>query len=98
MAPQTGLEPVTPRLTAGFLFGVMFDDKYVQMKCEGPIWKRMLRVVISVILVLAVKEGLKLVFDFSNIQLSLIFDGVRYFFVVFTILGFCPWLFKKIKI
>lgn len=85
-------------MLVGFLFGVMFDDKYVQMKCEGPIWKRMLRVVISVILVLAVKEGLKLVFDFSSIQLSLIFDGVRYFFVVFTILGFCPWLFKKIKI
>lgn len=85
-------------MLVGFLFGVMFDDKYVKMTCDGAIWKRLLRVVISVVLVLAVKEGLKLVFDFSNIQLSLIFDGVRYFFVVFTILGFCPWLFKKIKI
>lgn len=82
----------------GFLFGVMFDDKYVQMKCNGPIWKRIIRVIIAIILVLAVKEGLKLVFVFSNIQLSLIFDAVRYFFVVFTILGFCPWLFMKIKI
>ena len=82
----------------GFLFGVMFDDKYVQMTCDGPIWKRLLRVVISIALVLAVKEGLKAVFDFSNIQLSLIFDAVRYFFVVFSIIGFCPWLFKKIKI
>ncbi len=85
-------------MLVGFLFGVMFDDKFVDMKCEGPILKRLLRVVISVALVLAVKEGLKLVFDFSNIRLSLIFDGVRYFFVVFTILGFCPWLFKKIRI
>ena len=85
-------------MLVGFLSGTMFDDKYVGMKCEGPMWKRFLRVVISVTLVLAVKEGLKLVFVFQNIQLSLIFDGVRYFFVVFTILGFCPWLFKKIKI
>ncbi|MBQ8574767.1 MAG: phosphatase PAP2 family protein [Clostridia bacterium] len=85
-------------MLVGYLFAVMLDDKYVDMKCDGPIWKRFIRVIISIVAVLAVKEGLKLVFVFSSVELMLIFSAVRYFFVMFVMLGLCPLLFKKIKI
>lgn len=85
-------------MLVGYFFAVMLDDKYINLQCDGPVWKRLIRVVISIVAVLAVKEGLKLVFDFENIQLMLIFSAVRYVFVIFVMLGLCPMLFKKLKI
>jgi hypothetical protein len=50
----------------------------------------------GVALALALKEGLK-VFETSGLQVDLVLDALRPFFVVFSVGYLCPLLFKKIK-
>ena len=42
--------------------GSVFEENLVQYDIEGPIWKKVLRVVIAIGLVFAVKEGFKLIY------------------------------------
>lgn len=81
----------------GLLCSTAFEEKYVSLKCDGKLYKRVLRVVIAVVLALLVKEGLKYLFSFAN-GFSFVLDMIRYFSVVFVSLGLCPLLFKKMKI
>ena len=83
---------------SGLLVGSLFEENVVKYDISGPIWKKALRVVIVVGLVLAVKEGFKLLYKGAGIEVSLIMDSVRYFIILFVSLGLCPLLFKKIKL
>lgn len=83
---------------AGLLVGSVFEENLVQYNIEGPIWKKVLRVVIAIGLVFAVKEGFKLIYKGAGIHVKLIMDSIRYFLMLFVGLGVCPLLFKKIKI
>ena len=79
---------------------IIIDGKgnVVKYDITGPIWKKALRVVIVVGLVLAVKSGFKLLYKGAGIEVSLIMDSIRYFIMLFVSLGLCPLLFKKIKL
>ena len=83
---------------SGLLVGSLFEENVVKYDISGPIWKKALRVVIVVGLVLAVKEGFKLLYKGAGIEVSLIMDSVRYFIMLLVSLGLCPLLFKKIKL
>ena len=83
---------------SGLLVGSLFEENVVKYDISGPIWKKALRVVIVVGLVLAVKEGFKLLYKGAGIEVSLIMDSIRYFIMLFVSLGLCPLLFKKIKL
>lgn len=80
------------------LFGAtLFEEKYAFLSCDGPVWKRILRVIIAVVVALIAKEGVKqLVASSSFAEPILIL--IRYFTIVFASLGLCPWIFKKINL
>lgn len=82
----------------GLLVGTLFEENLVKYDIEGPVWKKIIRVVIALGLVFAVKEGFKLIYKGADIHISLIMDSIRYFLMLFVGLGVCPLLFKKIKI
>ena len=50
-----------------------------------------------VLIALIAKEGLKMLFSFTDLRLSLMYDGLRYFVLVFLLLGICPLIIKKMK-
>lgn len=83
---------------SGLLVGSIFEENIVKYDIEGPIWKKILRVVIAIGLVFAVKEGFKLLYKGSGIHVKLIMDSIRYFLMLFVGLGICPLLYKKIKL
>lgn len=85
-------------MLAGLIAAVGFEEKFAPLDYTVCAYKKILRVVVGVVLALAVKEGLKVFNAFEVLQLSLAFDAMRYFVVVFICLGLCPLLFKKIKI
>lgn len=77
----------------GFVLGIIMEKKMVRFSTQGPLWKKVLRVVLGIALVLLVKDGLKVM-----VPDSLIFDFLRYFMVTFFAMGLYPWLFKKIRL
>ena len=85
-------------MQSGFTLAVLFEEKLVNLEKSNVVWKNILRIVICVVLALVIKEALKALFVTDILRLSLILDAVRYFVLVFLILGICPWVFKKIKI
>ena len=81
----------------GFGGGAIFEKKLVNFDPkEGATWKKVLRVVLGLVLVLALKEGLKPVFGIFGE--AFIFDCIRYFILVFVAIGVYPLIFKKIKL
>ncbi len=85
-------------LLIGFLCAVVFEEKFVALDCRASFGKKFARVLIGVILAAVVKEVLKKLFACDNLQLSLALDALRYFALVFIVLGLCPWAFKKLNL
>lgn len=85
-------------MVAGIGVAVSFEEKYAPIGYDVSKWKKVLRIVIGIAVAFAVKEGIK-IFKVSDIvQLSFVIDAVRYFLLVFTVMGLCPVLFKKCRI
>ncbi|MBR6688609.1 MAG: phosphatase PAP2 family protein [Clostridia bacterium] len=82
----------------GFLFAVMFEEKYAPLEYNISWWKKVLRVVTGIVAALLIKEGIKVFNVFDSLRMNLVFDALRYGVIVFVTLGICPWIFKKIKI
>lgn len=82
----------------GFLFAVMFEEKYAPLEYNISWWKKVLRVVIGIVAALLIKEGIKVFNVFDSLIMNLVFDAFRYCTVAFVTLGICPWIFKKMKI
>ena len=85
-------------MVAGIGVAVSFEEKHAPIGYDVSKWKKVLRIVIEIVVAFAVKEGVK-VFKVSDIvQLSFVIDAVRYFLLVFAVMGLCPVLFKKCRI
>lgn len=81
----------------GFGGGAIFEKYLVNFDPKaGPVWKKVLRVVLGLGLLLGIKSGLKPVF--ALISDSFFFDLLRYFILVFVGIGVYPLVFKKIKL
>ena len=85
-------------MVAGIGVAVSFEEKYAPIGYDVSKWKKVLRIIIGIAVAFAVKEGIK-IFKVSDIvQLSFVIDAVRYFLLVFAVMGLCPVLFKKCRI
>ncbi len=84
-------------MLTGLFCATAFEEKFVSLSCEGPVTKRILRVVIAIGAAYAVKESVPLLFGASD-NWNPVADAFEYFCVVFVSLGLCPLLFKKMNI
>ncbi len=82
----------------GFVFAVRFEDKYAPLEYNIAVWKKVLRVVIGIAVALAVKEGTKVLIVFDVVQLSMVVAALRYMLLILVVLGWCPVLFKRLRI
>lgn len=81
----------------GLVAGIFLEQKFVNFDPkEGKLWKKILRIVIGLALLMGLKSGLKPLF--ALISDHLIFDFIRYFLIVFVAIFLYPMLFKKIKL
>ena len=81
----------------GLASGLIFEEKLVGFDPkEGKVWKKVLRYIIGVALIFALKEGLKFVFNLiGDYEVR---NVIRYFIIVFFGVGIYPLIFKKIKL
>lgn len=93
----------------GFGIGVIFEEKYVRFKNHNHFSKNLIRFVIGIALIMLIRIGLKSAFHLLvnpeelNISMlasvvAIIFDFIRYAFMVFIGLGVYPILIKKLNI
>lgn len=82
----------------GFVFAVIFEEKFAPIEYNVAVWKKTVRVVIGIVVAYTIKEVIKMISIFSNLQILLIMDTIRYMILVFTVLGICPLIFKKCKL
>lgn len=85
-------------MVAGIGVAVSFEEKYAPIGYDVSKWKKLLRIVIGIAVAFAVKEGIKIFKVGDIVQLSFVIDAIRYFLLVFAVMGLCPVLFKKINI
>lgn len=95
----------------GLLVGVSlaygFEKKYVNFTYDIPVWKKVLRILGVVVVILAIKSGLGSVFklignlcvsqgDWGHAVFQLL-HFIRYGLLAFAAMGFYPWVFKKLN-
>ena len=82
----------------GAILGIVvvyyFDSKYIDFKTEAPLLGQILKVVFGLIVMLAIKEGLKPVFNALGIEHPIIMQSFRYFMLVVVAGNLWPLTFK----
>lgn len=83
-------------MLVGLFFATELEEKYASLTYDVVWWKKVLRVVIGIAMVLVIKESVKLIYVFDSLHISLVLDCIRYMLVVIVGFGLCPILYKKI--
>ena len=82
----------------GAILGIVvvyyFDSKYIDFKTEAPLLGQIFKVVFGLIVILAIKEGLKPVFNALGIEHPIIMQSFRYFMLVVVAGNLWPLTFK----
>lgn len=78
--------------------GLNFEKKYVSFSYDTTRLKKILRCIIGVLIVFALKEGLKMFYFTEEIIPILLLDTLRYFIMVFVLFGPIPLLLKKFNL
>ncbi len=77
----------------GVLFGIIVENKYVNLEMTKCVWRKIGRIFVALALVLVAKEGLKLLLPSGMWS-----DLIRYFFVAFMGIGVSPFVIKAVKL
>lgn len=85
-------------MICGLTLVAYLDEKCEDLSYDVSWWKKLLRIVIGVAVAFVLKEGIKAINVFEIVQISLLFDVLRYFVVIFSLGFLCPALFKKINL
>ena len=94
-------------LLVGVSLAYSFEKKYVNFSFDIPVWKKILRVLGAVVVILAIKSGLGAVFtligdacvakgEWGHAVFHLL-HFVRYGLLAFAAMGLYPWVFKKLN-
>lgn len=84
-------------MLSGLCCASVFEEKCVKLSFDVPFWKKLVRVVIGIAVALLLKEGPGMI-DIPSIRVSLIWDAVRYFVLIFAVMGLYPLGLKKLNI
>ncbi|MGD9909284.1 MAG: phosphatase PAP2 family protein [Candidatus Izemoplasmatales bacterium] len=94
----------------GFIFGVSFEKKKVNFETHHHVLKNLIRFILGIAVVMAVRILLKAIFgvfinpeellegELLKSSIALLFDLIRYLSMVFIGIGVYPMLFKKVRI
>jgi membrane-associated phospholipid phosphatase len=80
----------------GIWIGFAVEARYVRFSPAGPLWRRALRLVIGVSILLALRFGLKALFPADPLALNLIFRALRYALMMLWVAVGWPWLFVRL--
>ncbi len=85
-------------ILVGFVFAVIFEKKYVKFSTDIIFYKKLLRLILGLIIVLSLQIGLKYIYSPFIDEGTYLFDvlsSIRYFLIAFLGFGIYPYIFKK---
>lgn len=84
----------------GFVLAMIFEKKYVNFTVNVTLYKKILRLIIGIILLLGLQIGVKMIYSPFVEEGTYIFevlDFSRYFLIAFVGFGIYPYIFKKLN-
>ena len=83
----------------GMSVGFLFEPRYIRFRVDGPWWKRLLRLVLGLIVVLFFWQGPKLVIptDIAH-GLAIALRFLRYVCTGLAAILLAPWIFVKLRL
>lgn len=85
-------------LLFGFGVGIVFEGSRVRFTVDGPIWKRVLRYVLGIVVLVVIWAGLDQVFPEEPLALAIPLRILRYFLTVTWAAYWAPLVFVKLKL
>ena len=82
----------------GIGIGIVIEGRTLRFSVGGPVWQRVLRFLIGVLVVLALRAGLALVFPAEGEKLYVVFRTVRYSVVGLWVALIAPWVFQQLRL
>ncbi len=83
-------------LFIGFFLGTIIEKKFINFTTDVSLYKKGLRLLISVCLLLVMKENLKVIFNSISWDNNIL-GMIRYSLTIFSVIGFLPFLFTRKK-
>ncbi len=82
----------------GIGIGFVIEGRTLRFSTEGPAWQRTLRFFIGILVVLALREGLALVFPGEGQDLYVLFRVIRYSAAGLWVALIAPWVFQQLRL
>jgi len=82
----------------GLGVGIIIEGRTLRFSVLGPAWQRALRFVIGLLMILALREGLALIFPGEGEKLYVLFRIIRYSVVGLWVTLVAPWIFHWLRL
>ena len=82
----------------GIGIGIVIEGRTLRFSVEGPVWQRVLRFLIGVLIASALRAGLAVVFPGEGEKLYVVFRAVRYSVVGLWVALIAPWVFQQLRL
>jgi len=82
----------------GIGVGIVIEGRTLRFSTQGPAWQRALRFLIGLLMILALREGLALVFPGEGEKLYVLFRIIRYSVVGLWVALVAPWIFRQLRL
>lgn len=82
----------------GFSIGMILEKSRVRFLVDGPIWQRIVRYLVGIIILVAIWAGLGEVFPRDPLWIGTPLRILRYFLVTFWASYYAPWFFVRVRL
>jgi len=82
----------------GFGLGMILESSRIRFRVEGPVWQRVVRYAVGIIVAVGIWAGLRAVFPDQPEWLALPLRFLRYLLLLLWVTYFAPWVFVKLRL
>jgi hypothetical protein len=85
-------------MIVGAWIGLAVEERRVRFDTAGAFWRRALRLIIGLLVLVALRFGLKAIFPEDALALGLAFRTLRYALMMLWVALAWPWLFVRLRL
>jgi len=82
----------------GFGIGMVLESSRVRFRADGPIWQRVARFLLGIVVAVGIWAGLRAIFPAEPLALALPLRFVRYLLLLLWVSYFAPWVFVRLHL
>lgn len=82
----------------GFGVGILLESSRIRFRVEGPLWQRVVRYLLGVIVAVGIWAGLRAIFPSEPPWVALPLRFLRYLTLLLWVTYFAPWVFVRLRL